>query len=183
MDQQYWIEKALELGFSQAVPLNIRSLKPRKDVRDMCASDKCNAYGKNWTCPPYCGTLEECEARMGQYAWGILLQTTGTLEKMIDTKGYQRTEQRHLQLFHKLSELVRITYPNALCLGSGGCRICTRCAYPAPCRSPEKAYSSMEGFGLFVTQVCRDSGCSYYYGEKTITYTACILFPERGVFL
>lgn len=31
--------------------------------------------------------------------------------------------------------------------------------------------------GLFVTQVCRDNGIRYYYAEKTITYTACILLP------
>jgi len=36
--------------------------------------------------------------------------------------------------------------------------------------------SSMEGYGLFVTQVCRDAGVPYHYGEKTITYTACVLF-------
>ena len=49
-----WIKKALELGFSQAAPLNIATLVPRQDVRDMCAADKCGAYGKNWTCPPHC---------------------------------------------------------------------------------------------------------------------------------
>ena len=34
----------------------------------------------------------------------------------------------------------------------------------------------MEGYGLFVTQICRDNGLSYHYGERTITYTACVLF-------
>ncbi|MBE6983890.1 MAG: hypothetical protein E7435_06415 [Ruminococcaceae bacterium] len=34
----------------------------------------------------------------------------------------------------------------------------------------------MEGYGLFVTQVCRDNGAEYYHGEKTVTYTGCILF-------
>jgi hypothetical protein len=34
----------------------------------------------------------------------------------------------------------------------------------------------MEGYGLFVTQVCRDAGIPYHHGDKTITFTACILF-------
>jgi hypothetical protein len=34
----------------------------------------------------------------------------------------------------------------------------------------------MEGYGLFVTQVCRDAGAAYHHGERTITYTACVLF-------
>ena len=171
-----WIKTALELGFSTAVPLDIATLIPRQDVRDMCAADKCCAYGKNWTCPPHCGTLAECDEKMRRYSHGILLQTVGTMEKSIDTKTYRRTEQRHLALFHQFAALVRQVYPNALCLGSGGCRICDQCAFPEPCRFPQKACSSMEGYGLFVTQVCRDNGVDYYHGEKTITYTACVLF-------
>ena len=171
-----WIHTALALGFSAAVPLDTTTLIPRSDVRAMCAANKCHAYEKNWTCPPHCGTLDECGAKMRRFSRGILLQTVGHLEKTIDTKGYRRTEQRHLQQFHTLSERLREEHPDALCLGTGGCRICEKCAFPNPCRFPEKACSSMEGYGLFVTQVCRDNGLPYYYGEKTVTYTACILF-------
>ena len=174
--QIYWCQKAMALGFSKAVPLDIATLIPRQDVRDMCAADKCQAYGKNWTCPPHCGTLADCDAQLHCHHRGILLQTIGQTEKAIDTKAYRRTEELHLKLFHALAGELRAHYPNALCLGSGGCRICKECAYPEPCRFPEKACSSMEGYGLFVTQVCRDNGCQYHYGEKTITYTACILF-------
>lgn len=174
---EQWINKALDMEFDLAAPLDIATLKPRQDVRDMCSADKCRAFGKNWTCPPHCGTLAECEAKMQSCSRGILLQTVGQMEKAIDTKAYRRTEARHLELFHQLSRLVREVHPGALCLGSGGCRICKQCAFPEPCRFPELACSSMEGYGLFVTQVCRDNGVKYYHGEKTITYTACILLP------
>ena len=33
----------------------------------------------------------------------------------------------------------------------------------------------MEAYGLVVSQVCQDSGLPYYYGPRTITYTACVL--------
>ena len=59
--------------------------------------------------------------------------------------------------------------------GAGGCQLCKTCAYPEPCRFPDEACASMEGYGLFVTQVCRDNHLPYYYGPKTITYTACVL--------
>lgn len=173
---EQWIAEALEMGFSAAVPLETATLKPRQDVREMCAADKCRAYGKNWTCPPHCGTLEECEDRMRRFSRGILLQTVGKLDKAIDTKAYRRTEERHLELFHRFSERIRQIHPQALCLGSGGCRICKACAWPEPCRFPDKACSSMEGYGLFVTQICRDNGAEYHHGPRTITYSACILF-------
>ena len=171
-----WIKKALEVGFTHAVPLDIATLVPRQDVRAMCAADQCGAYGKNWTCPPHCGSLEECAEKMGRYRRGILLQTVGTMEKTIDTKAYRRTEALHLDQFYRFCGLVRDAHPEALGLGSGGCRICQKCAWPESCRFPEKACPSMEGYGLFVTQVCRDNGLAYHYGERTITYTACVLF-------
>ena len=174
--ESYWCQKAISLGFSKAVPLDVDTLQPRQDIREMCAANTCGAYGKNWTCPPYCGTLEECSDKLRQYSRGILLQTIGSTEKLIDTKAYRRIEAQHLEQFHRFCEELRQIYPYALCLGSGGCRICGKCAFPERCRFPEKACSSMEGYGLFVTEVCRSNKLSYHYGERTITYTACILY-------
>ena len=169
-------KEAIALGFDAAAPFDPRILEARQDVRDMCNADKCMIFGKNWGCPPHCGTVAECQRKMHSYSHGILLQTTGHMQKGIDSKCYRETERRHLANFYALAEKVREVYPNALCLGAGGCRICKKCAWPEPCRFPEKAMSSMEGYGLFVTQVCRDVGVPYYYGEKTITYSACILY-------
>lgn len=171
-----WIEKAKECGFDAVSPLDPQKLEARQDVRDMCAANRCRAYGKIWTCPPACGTLEECRERMRRYEKGLLLQTVEKLSKTIDTRGYAAAEKRHKEQFQRFTELLLEDFPDALCLGSGACTICKECAYPQPCRFPEKALSSMEAYGLFVTQVCRDSGAKYYYGPKTIAYTACVLF-------
>lgn len=170
------IQEAQKLGFDTATSFDPRILEARQDIRDMCNADKCMIFGKNWGCPPHCGSVEECQQKMHAYKHGILLQTTGHMTKAIDSKCYRETERRHLAAFYALADLVREAHPKALCLGAGGCRICKKCAWPGPCRFPEKAMSSMEGYGLFVTQVCRDVGVRYYYGEKTITYSACILY-------
>ena len=113
---------------------------------------------------------------MRNFRQGILLQTVGQMTKRIDTKAMAETEKRHLRMFHAFSDLLRAENPGALCLGSGGCRICGKCAFPEPCCFPERAAPSMEGYGLFVTQVCRDNGVPYHHGEGTVTYTACVLF-------
>ena len=177
MPEQF-CEKAKALGFDEAIVLNVPTLRADEMVRNMCASDRCRAYGKNWTCPPLCGSLEDCQLQMSSFDHGILVQTVGVMKKTIDSRTMIETEKRHLEQFHHLADLVRQDYPDALCLGTGGCRICGKCAWPEPCRFPERATSSMEGYGLFVTHVCRDNGLAYYHGEKTVTYTACILFGK-----
>ncbi len=171
-----WLTQAIAIGFDVASPCDVSTLKPMKQVREMCASDRCHAYNHNWTCPPNCGTLEECSEKIKKYRQGILLQTIGHMQKDIDTRCYRETELLHMENFLKFTSLIRQADPNALCLGAGGCRICKQCAFPEPCRFPEKAYSSMEGYGLFVTQVCRENNIPYYHGPRTITYSACVLF-------
>ena len=89
-----YLSIAEDCGFDHASPLDVSTLQVEAWVRDTCAEDKCHAYGHNWTCPPACGTLEECEAEMQKYEHGILLQVTGTQEKRIDVKCYAETEQR-----------------------------------------------------------------------------------------
>ena len=171
-----WIRTAKEIGFSEAGVLNPETLKVMPLVRETCAEDKCHAYNHNWTCPPACGTLGECERRMRAYKRGILVQTTGVLRRDIDTRIYRETEKLHTEYLKILREQMMEEFPDMLMLGAGGCRICGQCAYPKPCRFPEKAISSMEAYGLFVTQVCRDNNLKYYYGPRTITYTGCVLF-------
>lgn len=174
-----WLARAKEFGFDAVAWLDPGKLEVRADVRAMCAANTCRAYGKNWTCPPACGSLEDCGLALKRYSKGILLQTVGHLEKTVDSRGYRETERRHLKHFSDFTRVMRQEYPNALCLGAGACRVCKVCAYPEPCRFPGEAISSMEAYGLFVTQVCRDCALPYHYGEKTVTYTACVLFESE----
>ncbi|MCI2131590.1 MAG: DUF2284 domain-containing protein [Eubacterium sp.] len=171
-----WVKEAKKIGFSEAGPIDRSTLKPMQMVRDACEEDKCHAYGHNWTCPPECGSLEECGKRMQSYNRGLIVQTVGVLKKTIDSRTIIETEKNHIHMFQELSERMRAAGEKILPLGAGGCRICRKCAYPDPCRFPEKACSSMEAYGLFVTQVCRDNQVPYYHGEGTITYTGCILY-------
>ena len=167
---------AYQAGFTQAAPLEASALTVRTEVREMCASDRCRAYGRSWTCPPACGTVEQCQSRISRYKRGILLQTTGQLEDDFDAESIWETEQRHKASFATLARQIRQLYPNCLPLTAGTCTLCRKCTYPAkPCRFPKKRFSSMEAYGLLVSDVCLKTGLKYYYGPKTITYTSCIL--------
>ena len=75
---------ALELGFDHAAPLDTGKLRALSEVREMCASGRCRRYGKSWSCPPACGTIEECQVRMSRYTGGILVQTTALLRDDFD---------------------------------------------------------------------------------------------------
>ena len=167
---------AEEMGFSHAGALNVGALRFLPEVRAMCAADRCRSYGRCWTCPPHCGTLEEAERCASRYRRGILLQSTGEMEDDFDVECMMETERLQKERFFALVERVREEYPGCLPMGAGACTVCASCTCPdAPCRFPEKAISSMEACGLVVSEVCSASGMAYYYGPRTITYTSCIL--------
>lgn len=167
---------AEECGFSHWGELNMAALRFMPEVRDMCAADKCRNYGKNWCCPPHCGSLEEIAARAQGFDRGILVQSTGTLEDDFDFETMAETEKAHKKRFLALAARLRERGIRCLPMGAGTCSICPECSCPeAPCRFPDKAMPSMEACGLLVSQVCKDSGLPYYYGKKSMTYTGCVL--------
>lgn len=170
------IDLALSCGFSYAGELNVGTLEFMPEVREMCAADRCHKYGKCWTCPPGCGTLEEISARAARYRRGILVQSSAALEDDFDIETMQALEVTQKKNFKDLVGQIRQIYPDCLPMAAGACTVCEHCTYPdAPCRFPQKAIPSMEAYGLFVSRVCEQSGMRYYYGPKTMTYTSCIL--------
>ena len=168
-----WCE---EIGFSHYGALNCAELRFLPEVRDMCAAGRCQMYGKSWSCPPHCGTLEEIADKARNYSRGILLQCTGNMEDDFDVECMMDTEADLKEKFKVLVERVRTVYPNCYPMAAGTCTVCKTCTCPdAPCRFPEKAIPSMEASGLVVSEICEKSGLPYYYGPLTITYTCCIL--------
>jgi len=172
---------AQEIGFTTAAPLNMEALVFRTEVRDMCAADRCQSYDRSWSCPPACGTPEGCANRMGAYAHGVLVQTTGLMEDDFDAETIGETYLRHKRNFETLARQTRLLHPDCLPLTAGACTLCRKCTYPdRPCRFPKKRLSSMEAYGLLVSEVCVRSGVPYNHGPRTITYTSCILFDQKG---
>lgn len=167
---------AHQAGFDHVGKVNTASLVARSEVRDMCAAGRCGAYGKSWSCPPACGSIEHCQKRMKDYKAGLLLQTTGNMDDEFDIETIAETQMRHKKQFFAFVRQLRVLDPGCLPLTAGCCNLCTKCTYPSrPCRFPGKMLSSMEAYGLLVSEVCLQSGLGYYYGPKTITYTSCVL--------
>jgi predicted metal-binding protein len=169
-------ELALASGFSHSAPLDVDTIAVREEVRAACAENKCRAYNANWSCPPACGTLPECEAVIRKFKKGFLMQTTGILEDSLDYESMEQTGKDHTEHLFKFAKMIKELYPACLVLGAGGCKKCEKCTYPdAPCRFPADMTHSMEAFGMIVSDVCKDNNLPYYYGKNTLTFTGCVL--------
>ncbi len=179
MTKEEAIRLAEECGFSHTGIFDVSGMRYLQEVRDMCEADRCQMYNKCWSCPPACGSLEDIREKTKEFSWGLLVQTTGEMEDDYDVETMMEAEQ--LQKAH-MEELMKKIPEDEKCLGmaSGACTICKECTYPdAPCRFPDRMLSSMEAYGLVVSEVCELAETPYYYGPQTITYSSCVLFPEE----
>ena len=171
---------AKECGFTVAEDLDPKTLKFLPEVRDMCAADKCRHYNRSWACPPACGTLEEWAEKAGRFSKGILLQTVGDIEDTLDFEAIMDIAKTNAENFIRFTDVILDEdHLDCLPLAVGGCTRCKKCTYPdAPCRFPDRCFSSMEATGLLVNQVCVDNGVPYNYGKGKMAYTSCLLYNE-----
>ena len=82
--------------------------------------------------------------------------------------------------FRRLTQRMRRAFPDpgVLHLGAGGCGICRACARreDLPCRHPELAVASLEGYGVNVSALAASAGMKYVNGQNTVTYFGAVFF-------
>lgn len=179
MDKEQLMQIAREAGFETVAELDVSTLKALPEVREMCAVNTCGMYGARWSCPPGCGEIDECEAKMKKYSKGILVQTVGDIEDSLDFEGIMEVKENHDARYKECLGKLKEVMDDILPLADGGCTNCAKCTYPdEPCRFPEKMLSSMEAFGLYVADVCKKNGVDYNYGPGKMCYSGCFLYND-----
>ena len=109
---------------------------------------------------------------------GALVINIGTLDKEW-IEGMFAAGRNHAQLSQRLQKLTASILPNdCLHLTCGGCHLCESCtkAEGKPCRMPEKALPSLEGYCVDVYNTTKDTPLKYINGQNTVTYFGMILF-------
>lgn len=170
---------AKESGFTAWAELDPATIQLKPEVRDMCAANSCGQYAKRWSCPPGCGTLEECAEKIRGCTHGILVQSCGDIEDGFDFEAMMEIEAEHKERFTRMYDSLRQEEADVLAIGAGCCTACAKCTYPdQPCRFPEKMVSSMEAYGMLVLEICKANDLTYYYGPDKMAYTSCFLLKE-----
>lgn len=171
-------EKALSLGAFKAGSIAVKDVPFDPGLRKNCELNYCGAYGRNYTCPPDCGDVNDLIARVKQYETLFLFQTVSPLEDSYDIEGMQEAALRFQQLVRDMQATARALAPGCLILGAGGCRLCERCGKQTgdPCRHPEDAHPSLEAHGMYVAGLAQKCGMKYINGQNTVTYFGAIIF-------
>lgn len=179
VDVNIFNQMILEKGAKNSSVIEVSGIHFDPELRKACEQNYCGNFGKNWTCPPLCGDVNELIKRAKQYTHAVVFQTIHTLEDSYDFEGMTKASKEHnaivKDVFKATKEMIG---DNSLVLGAGGCSECEVCAKmdEEPCRHPDLAITSLEAYGMYVSKIAHLGGMKYINGQNTVTYFGMVLF-------
>lgn len=167
-------------GVAAAVALEQADIIYDRSFRDICVSNGCGRYGRNYMCPPDIGDADTLMNSARAFPRAILYQTIHKIEDSFDFEGMTNAKRIHSRCSAGIQSDIKGLGGGLLHLGAGACGICERCAKLdcIPCRSPEDALPSLEAYCVFVSETANNAGLKYINGVNTVTYFGMILYGD-----
>jgi len=182
MNSNDQVALALKCGAAKAVLIDRAKLVTSPIFREICQGNSCGQYGRCWVCPPEIGEINQLIQSLDAYKTILWYQSIAKIEDSFDIEGMLDAGRSHAQLSQQISAaLTENGFAGFLHLSCGGCHLCDRCTKQdqLPCRHPDKALSSLEGYGIDVYGTTKDTPLSYINGENTVTYFGAVFFAEE----
>ncbi len=178
INEKYFLQKIVDLGATRAETIDPADIEVDASFRKLCQSNECGMYGKCWMCPPDIGEIEKLMKTTREFTLCFVYQTVGMLEDSFDFEGMVKAKKSHFAISRKIQQFFRFEQNSEfLLLSTGGCGVCNVCAKvsSSTCRYPQDAISSLEAYGVNVSQLAKLSGMPYSNGKKTVTYFGVVL--------
>lgn len=180
-DFQQVLQRFRDCGARDGAYLPQTKVVMSKEFRDICKSNGCSKYGKCYMCPPDIGDIQDLMGQVRQFEHALLYQSVTAIEDSFDFDGMMEAGHLHAMLSQRIHAVLKDCASGPfLHLSGGGCHLCERCAKEdaLPCRFPDKALSSLEGYGIDVCNTARAANMKYINGQNTVTYFGIVLFSD-----
>ena len=179
MNRDSLTEILLSGGATGVGEIAVKDIQINEKFRELCKNNACGRYGKNYMCPPAIGDMDFCKSRVQAYKKAFVVQLIHDIEDSFDYEGMMEGQANHTDLMHTARNwFVQNGYRDSLTLAGGSCHLCEVCGIVTgePCRRPDKTVSSVEGYGLDVTELARLAGMPFKWGEPRVYYVGVVLF-------
>lgn len=109
------------------------------EFRKYCEMNNCGNYGKNYGCPPDCGTPAEMEQKARKYQKALVLQTIQPVKDITDASETGPLKKKHNAVVRRFMDQLAEAGIKGLPIMAGPCSQCKICgkAEGEPCRFPQ----------------------------------------------
>lgn len=172
-------QKALEYGFTEAAVMDAKDLVFIPEYRMFCEENRCGNYGRNYACPPYCGTVEQMKEKTQKYRYVLVLETSIQVDDALDGSettplkkdhtGRSRAFIREMKQEGLLGE--------GLSIMAGPCDVCKECMMPyqKPCPHPEQRASCLSAYSIDVGKLAEAAGMSFSWDMDQVSFFSMYL--------
>lgn len=174
-------ELAQREGFTNAEFLGTDQLQFDWTQRRYCEENACGNFGKNYACPPSCGSPCDMEEQVRTHERALVLQTIQKLQDLTDPEQIRGARGYHNQLTWKLTDRLKEEGVTGLRIMAGPCSACAVCALQEglPCRFPEKKASCLSAYCICAEKMAESCKMPYWCGENTVAFFS-IFLPDDG---
>lgn len=159
------LKLALDAGFADAALVDTAEIPFEPAFRICCEDNSCGKYGVNYACPPDCGTTDQMRRQIQARRYALVLQTLWDVEDPMDPKETKTAKGRHNRMVRALIDQLEEAH-HGFMVGASGCNLCPVCAIVEgqPCRFPDKKFSCMSAYCVYVQKLAEQCGMEYDAG-------------------
>lgn len=175
IDEEKLLSEAVALGFAEVAVIDTAEIEFQPAFRVCCEDNLCGKYGVNYTCPPDCGTTDEMRGRVLRRRRALVLESMWDVDDPMDSAQTAPAKRQHNQWTLALRR--KIDAP-VLMVGASGCSLCEPCMLPGgePCRFPDRRWSCMSAYCVYVQRLAERCGMSYDCGPRCVSLYSLLCF-------
>lgn len=182
VDMKLVVKIAEECGFHNAVWADSRELVFDASLRKYCEENLCGNYGRNYACPPDCGTTKEMEQRVRKYKRALVLQTITKVENIMDGQETKAVKKKHNQITREFVARMEKAGGQGLTIMAGPCSLCVKCGIQegTACRFPDRIASCLSAYCINAQKMAEACGLEYWCKENHVAFFSVYLTEEAG---
>lgn len=172
MTEEELIQSARQEGFAAAAVVKTSEIPFNFSFRSYCEKNTCGMYGKNYSCPPHCGSPEEMRQRLLSRPRALVLQTVWEIPDLSDQEKIRHARLSHNTASLHLGKKLQQKGCDGFLAGASCCVLCESCEAlrQRPCPFPELRYSCLSAYCVYVKKLAESCGMGYMLGDGKVAF-------------
>ncbi|MCD8097057.1 MAG: DUF2284 domain-containing protein [Lachnospiraceae bacterium] len=183
MEAQQMVEMALSCGFHDAAVIGAEEFLFVPEYRQYCEENRCGNYGRNYGCPPSCGTVEEMKKKALAFHKGLALRSLMPVDSAYDDEVTKAIKKEHTRMTNALIQKLKEAGMTEAgwAIMAGPCNLCSSCRMPEgkPCPHGEAPFSCLSAYCIDAMTLAKSMGISMEWSPDEVSFFSIYLFDRK----
>ncbi|MCD8249558.1 MAG: DUF2284 domain-containing protein [Lachnospiraceae bacterium] len=183
MEAEQMINTALTCGFTDAVIISTEEFHFVPEYRHYCEENRCGNYGRNYGCPPACGTVEEMKERALAYRKGLVLRSLTPVDNAYDEEETKAIKKAHTRMTNVLIRRLKEEGMNGsgMAIMAGPCNLCSSCRMPEgkSCPHGKAPFSCLSAYCIDAMTLAKSAGIEMEWSMDEVSFFSIYLFDRK----